>query len=153
MSELTASAPLTPRQLVEMVTSRPGYTRAAGTEVLHAEVGIVHLRLRKRPDLLQFNGYFHGGVIAGLADHAAGGAVSTALPSGRIAVTIDLHVNYLAPARADTIVAKASTVQVGGSVGVARVEVFEVDAAGAERLCSIATATMRIVEMAAAGRG
>src|ERR1044071_9496724 len=97
MSELTAAAPLTPRQLVEMVTSRPGYTRAAGTEVLHVEVGIVHLRLRKRPDLLQFNGYFHGGVIAGLADHAAGGAVSTALPSGRIAVTIDLHVNYLAP--------------------------------------------------------
>ena len=43
--------------------------------------------------------------------------------------------------------------KVGGSVGVARVEVFEVDAAGAERLCSIGTATMRIVEMAAAGRG
>jgi hypothetical protein len=75
------------RQLVEMVTSRPGYTSSLGTRVLLAEPGRVHLAVERRADLLQFSGLFHGGVIAGLADHAAGGAVTTMLPAGRIGVT------------------------------------------------------------------
>ena len=31
-------------------------------------------QMAKKPELLQFNGYFHGGVVSGLADHAAGAA-------------------------------------------------------------------------------
>ena len=54
-----------------MVTSRPGYTSSLGTKVLLAEPGRVHFVVERRPDLLQFSGFFHGGVIAGLADHAA----------------------------------------------------------------------------------
>jgi len=142
------SESLTPKQLVEMVTSRPGYTSAVGTEVVFAEAGRVHLKLRKRPDLLQFNGFFHGGVISGLADHAAGGAVTTALPSGRIAVTIDLHVNFLAPADGESLVARATAIQVGTSVSVATVEVIT-EASGKERLCSVATVTLRVVDMPA----
>jgi hypothetical protein len=45
--------PMTPKQLVEMVTSRPGYTSSVGTRVLFAEAGCVHLALDRRPDLLQ----------------------------------------------------------------------------------------------------
>lgn len=141
------SESLTPRQLVEMVTSRPGYMSAVGTKVLHAEAGHVQLAIGKRPDLVQFNGFFHGGVVTGLADHAAGGAVTTALPAGRIAVTIDLHVNFLAPADGDSIVAKAKVVQIGNTVCVANVEVTTAADGGDERLCAIATAAMRIVDM------
>jgi uncharacterized protein (TIGR00369 family) len=139
---------MTARQLVEKVTSRPGYTSAMGTRVLSAEPGEVRLALDRRPELLQFGGYFHGGVIAGLADHAAGGAVSTALPPGRIAVTIDLHVNFLAPADGDSIVAKARAVQVGSTVCVANVEVTALNK-GRERLCAIATVTLRAVDLPA----
>jgi uncharacterized protein (TIGR00369 family) len=134
------------RSLVEAVTSRPGYTSSVGTRVVSAVPGEVHLALDRRPDLLQFSGFFHGGVIAGLADHAAGGAVTTALPSGRIAVTVDLHVNFLAPADGDAIVAKAKAVQVGGTICVASVEVVTV-AGGVERRCALATVTLRAVEM------
>lgn len=62
--------------------------------MLFAEPGEVHMELEHRQDLLQFSGFFHGGVISGLADHAAGGAVTTALSPGKIAVTIDLHVIF-----------------------------------------------------------
>ena len=58
--------------LVRDVTARPGYTSAVGTRVLFAEPGEVHMELARRQDLLQFNGFFHGGVISGLADHAVG---------------------------------------------------------------------------------
>ena len=67
------SEPMTAAQLVELVTSRPGYTSSVGTRVLFAEPGRVHLALDRRSDLLQFSGFPHGGVIAGLADHAADG--------------------------------------------------------------------------------
>src|SRR5882724_9261409 len=142
--------PITPAQLVEMVTSRPGYTSLLGTRVLRAEPGCVHLSVERRPDLLQFSGSFHGGVIAGLADHAAGGAVTTALPAGRIAVTIDLHINFLAPADGPTIVARAQAIQVGKTVSVANVEVMTQDS-GAERLCAFCTVTLRAVDMPSNG--
>lgn len=132
--------------LVSKVTARSGYTSAMGTTVLFAEPGEVHMELKQRPDLLQFSGFFHGGVISGLADHAAGGAVTTALPSGKIAVTIDLHVNFLSPANGSSIVAKAKAIQVGGTVCVANVEVFTADGAD-ERLCAFSVVTLRVVDM------
>jgi uncharacterized protein (TIGR00369 family) len=102
--------------------------------------------LDRRPDLLQFSGFFHGGVIAGLADHAAGGAVTTALPTGRIAVTVDLHINFLCPADGPSIVAKAKAMQVGKTVSVANVEVTT-QVNGEERLCAFCTVTLRTVDM------
>src|SRR5262249_8278555 len=107
------------RALAEAVTARTGFTRAIGTRVIGVGEGEVQLAVDRRPDLLQFNGHFHGGVIAALADHAAGGAVTTALPAGRIAVTIDLHVNYLAPALGETLIAKAKALRVGSTLSVA----------------------------------
>jgi uncharacterized protein (TIGR00369 family) len=137
------------RSLVEGVTARTGFTRSIGTRVVSVAEGQVQLALDRRSDLLQFNGHFHGGVIAALADHAAGGAVTTALAAGRIAVTIDLHVNYLAPANGETLIAKASTIQVGSTIGVAHVDLATV-VDGAEHSCAVALVTLRIVEMATA---
>lgn len=138
---------MTPKALVEWVTSRPGYTQAAGTRVLSVEPGRVEMELERRPDLLQFSGFFHGGVVAGLIDHAAGGAVSTALPPGQIAVTIDLHVNFLTPADGQRIQALARAIQVGKTVSVAQVEV-RTTTDGEPRLCATGTVTLRTIPMA-----
>ncbi|MEO7385801.1 MAG: PaaI family thioesterase [Gammaproteobacteria bacterium] len=121
-----------------------GASGSAGISVLLAEPGRVHLSIDRRDDLLQFKGYYHGGVISGLADLAAGGAVTTALLPGRAVVTISLNVNFLAPARGERLVAKGSVVKVGGTVGVASVEVMAVDG-GQEQLCATATVTFRVV--------
>lgn len=102
------------------------------------------MSLRRRPDLLQFNGFFHGGVIAGLADHAAGGAVTTLMPEGRIGVTVDLHVNFLSPAKGETILAKAEAIQVGKTIAVASVEVVT-PADGEDQQCALCVVTLRAV--------
>jgi uncharacterized protein (TIGR00369 family) len=94
---------------------------------------------------LQANGFFHGGVIAGLADHAGGGAVTTAMPPGRLAMTVNLQVNFLAPANGTSLIARARALQAGSTIGVARVDVVSV-ADGAETLCAIATVTLRGVD-------
>lgn len=133
-------------KLVETVTSAPGYTSSLGTRVLAAEAGYVELALDRKPELLQINGFFHGGVVAGLADHAAGGAVTTAMPKNRFAVTVCLHVSFLAPADGETLIARAKAVQAGRTIGVAQVDVISL-AAGAETPCAVATVTLRAVEM------
>lgn len=132
--------------LVRKVTELSGFTHFAGVEVLAAETGRVNLSLERKAELLQFNGYFHGGVVSGLADHAAGAAATTALPAGKIAVTVDLHVNFLAPANGSALVAKAQTLQVGGTICVVLVEV-EVATPSGQLMCAVATATLRVVDM------
>ena len=122
-----------------------GFPRFAGMRIVAAEPGKVTLALSKRPELTQFFGHFHGGVIAGLADHAAGAAVTTALPAGRIAVTIEFKINFMGPADGEEIIARAEAMQVGGTIGVAKVEVISQDK-GTERVCAFATATMRAVD-------
>ena len=134
------------RALVEGVTAKSGFTSSMGTRVVAVEKGLVHLAVDRRPDLLQFNGHFHGGVIAALADHAAGGAVTTALPAGKIAITIDMHVNYLAPATGEALLAKAKAIQIGSTVGVAHVDVMTV-INGAEHACAVALVALRAVDM------
>ncbi len=121
-----------------------GASGASGLEVILAEPGRVHLAIDRRDDLVQFKGYFHGGVISGLADLAGGGAITTALPPGRAVITISLHVNFLAPARGERLVAKGSLVKVGSTVGVASIEVVTIDK-GSEQVCATATVTYRVV--------
>ena len=133
------------RQLLETVNAATGFIRGAGVDVLSVEPGVVSMRMPRKPELLQFNGYFHGGAIAGLADQAAGAAASTALPPGRIAVTADLHVNFLKPANGSTITATARTVSVGTTLAVVTVEVTT-EGDGAPVICAIATATLRAVD-------
>ena len=133
------------KELAERVLALAGgASGTAGIEVLLAEPGRVHLAIGRRDDLLQFKGYFHGGVISGLADLAAGGAVTTTLPAGRAVVSISLHVNFLAPARGERLIARGTVVKVGGTVGVASVDVVTANG-DQELLCATATVTFRVV--------
>jgi uncharacterized protein (TIGR00369 family) len=114
--------------------------------VTAVEPGRAELALSRREDLLQFMGYFHGGVITALADQAAGIAVTSGLPKGRIGVTVEIKVNFVAPADGSEIVARAKTLKMTGSIGVATVEVFTRDDTS-ERLCAFCTATMRALDL------
>lgn len=133
-------------QLVRKITALTGFTHSTGVEVKSAEPGKVELELAGKPELLQFNGHFHCGVISGLADHAAGAAATTALPAGKIAITVDLHVNFLAPANGATIVAKAHTLQVGNTICVVSVSV-ETETAKGIQICAVANPVLRVVDM------
>ena len=133
-------------ELLKKVTAASGFTHAAGVEVVASEFGTVTLELAKKPELLQFSGSFHGGVLAGLADHCAGAAATTALAPGKIAVTVDLHINYLAPANGEKITATAQCLQTGSTLCVVSVTVSSTRS-GEAKICAIATVTLRVVDM------
>jgi uncharacterized protein (TIGR00369 family) len=134
-------------RLAEAINAK-GFTAAAGFRIVAVQPGSAEVSLARRPDLLQFFGHFHGGVIAALADQAAGMAVTSSLPSGKIGVTVEIKVNFLSPADGSELVARAKTLKMSGSIGVATVEVFSKNETS-ETLCAFCTATMRALDLPA----
>jgi uncharacterized protein (TIGR00369 family) len=139
------NAPLNPPSLAEAVNAK-GFSHAAGFRIVSVEPGSAEVVLPRRPDLVQFFGHFHGGVITALADQAAGIAVTSGLPAGRIGVTVEIKVNFLSPADGSELVARAKILKMSGSIGVATVEVFS-KKENAETLCAFCTATMRALDL------
>ena len=129
----------------------PGFPKSAGIRLVAAEPGKVTMALKKKPELTQFFGHFHGGVITALADHAAGACASTSMPDGKLAVTVEIKVNFLSPADGEEIIARAETIRAGSTIAVVKVEVVS-QKAGAERACAFATATMRAMDLPAGFR-
>ena len=87
---------MNPPSLAETVNAK-GFSHAAGFRIVTVEPGHAEVALARRDDLVQFFGHFHGGVITALADQAAGIAVTSGLPKGRIGVTVEIKVNFLRP--------------------------------------------------------
>jgi uncharacterized protein (TIGR00369 family) len=138
---------LNPPSLAEAINAK-GFTGAAGFRIVEVKPGYAELALARRDDLVQFFGHFHGGVITALADHAAGIAITSGLPKGRIGVTVEIKVNFLAPADGSELVARARILKLTGSIGVATVEIFSRKDA-TETLCAFGTATMRALDLPA----
>jgi uncharacterized protein (TIGR00369 family) len=138
---------LNPQSLAEAINAK-GFNGAMGFRIVEIEPGRAELTLTRRDDLVQFFGHFHGGAIAALADHAAGIAITSGLPKGKIGVTVEIKVNFLAPADGNELIARAKTLKMSGSIGVATVEVFTKDDKS-ERLCAFCTATMRALDLPA----
>lgn len=138
---------LNPPSLAVAINAR-GFSGAAGFRVVEVKTGYAELAMARRDDLVQFFGHFHGGVITALADQAAGIAVTSGLPKGRIGVTVEIKVNFLVAADGSELVARARTLKMTGSIGVATVEVFSKKDT-AETLCAFATATMRALDLPA----
>ena len=137
--------------ILERVMALPGFPKSSGMRMVAAEPGKGTMALKKRPDLTQFFGHFHGGVITALADHAAGACATSAMPEGKLAVTVEIKINFLGPADGEEIIARAETIQAGSTIGVVKVEVIS-QKAGSERVCAFATATMRAMDMPAGFR-
>jgi uncharacterized protein (TIGR00369 family) len=146
-SKPVLSSPFNPPSLAETVNAK-GFSHAAGFRIVAIEPGRAELALTRRDDLVQFFGHFHGGVITALADQAAGIAVTSGLPKGRIGVTVEIKVNFLGPADGSELVARARTLKMSGSIGVATVDVFSKDGSE-ETLCAFCTATMRALDLPA----
>lgn len=111
-----------------------------GAHLQRLEHGEAVLRLGLRHELLQQNGFAHGGVLCYLADNAltfAGGSLL-----GEAVVTAEFKINYLRPAKGDELVARAVTLHAGQNQAVCRCDVFVQDGRGGSRLCATAQGTI-----------
>jgi uncharacterized protein (TIGR00369 family) len=108
-----------------------------------AEPGRIVMELEPHESLENTIGLLHGATAAALLDTAMGCAISTMLPAGQGAVTLDLKLTYLRPlsVRSGTISAEGKLIKLGRQTSYT--EGFVRDGAG--HLAVHATATFSMI--------
>ncbi len=124
-------------ELRDLVAASP-FHAWAGLSVLEASPGEVTLALDAEPHHRNLLGSIHGGMVATLADTAAGLAVRTMLEPGRGHVTVSLAVEYLRAAAPGRLIGRGRALRVGTRIAHAAADVTD------EHGTLLATATAAI---------
>jgi len=147
-----ASPDLDIRTLIEEIIP---FNKLLGVRLTKADVaaGTVTLRMPLRGELIGnvMRSMAHGGAVSALIDAAAGAAAALSLPDLRAApsvATIDMRVDFLAPAQGDVLLAAAAVARAGRRVVVVRTEVR--DAEGT--LVALGTSAFGVARAGAAGQ-
>jgi uncharacterized protein (TIGR00369 family) len=110
-----------------------------GTEITGFSVGNTMLELNLRAEMMQQNGFAHGGIVSYLADNAitfAGGSVL-----GTNVLTSEFKINYLRPAKGERLIARAEVLHVGKRQAVVRCDVYVIFE-NTEKHCATALGTI-----------
>ena len=118
--------------------------QSIGAQLEAVESGRVSIRLPFRDDLTQQHGFLHAGTIAAVADSACGYAALTLMPADAAVLSIEFKVNMLAPAKGESIVARAEVIRPGRNIMVCRSDVHALDG-GSEKLVAAMQGTMMVV--------
>ena len=123
------------RRVIERAIVESPYGRLLGARCELVEADRLCVRLPYRSDVTTVGDLVHGGAIAGLVDIAATGAcwASPAVKPGSRGTTIGFTIHYLAPARAQDLVADARVIQRGSSICVVEVIVHDADSTAVSR--------------------
>jgi uncharacterized protein (TIGR00369 family) len=95
----------------------------AGMEVVEAAPGEVAVAMRVEERHVNLQGSVHGGMLAILADTACGLSIRSAMEPGRLHVTVDLDIHFLAPARPGQLLGRGKAVKVGRSLAFAEASI------------------------------
>lgn len=116
-----------------------------GLDIIEAEQqdGRVKIGFIARSEFCNATGNVQGGFLAAMLDDCMGPAILIATDAQAYPSTIDLNVQFLAPAKPGRIVGKARVVQLGKTIGFVEAELE--DASG--RAIARATASVRITAM------
>jgi uncharacterized protein (TIGR00369 family) len=108
-------------------------------ELTELSAGKAELRIPITDQLMQQHGFVHGGVISYAVDNALTFAGGTVL--GPMVVTSEYKINYVAPAKGGSLVARAIVLHSGTRQAVCRCDVSTVTEEG-ERLCATSQGTI-----------
>ena len=106
--------------------------------------GICETSMVVQERMRQQHGFVHGGVIATLADHTAGGAARS-VSGEKDVLTVEFKINYLRPAIGDQLRCAATVLRAGKTVIVADALVYAGNA-GKETLVAKLTETLFVAE-------
>src|SRR4051794_21046525 len=130
-----------------------GFTRLLGAEVVSVEPRAVVMAVNRRPELLQQNGLFHGGVIAYLIDNATTAAAATMIDrASRTVIMAEYKINLVSPSVGDRLTCRAEVVKPGRLLTVVEAKVFcRTDRE--EKLVAVALATIANLDLKTPGAG
>jgi uncharacterized protein (TIGR00369 family) len=145
---MTAHQPRNPqyRAFVEGYVAAQGYLSLIGVELVRVEPGLAEYRVPYQASIGQQDGFFHGGVVGGIAEGVMGAAAATLVAAGANVVGAEYKVNLLAPGRGAALLARGTVVKPGRRLIVCRADVLALAEDGTETLCAIAQGAMAVIE-------
>jgi len=120
---------------------KQAFLNLIGAELTEIRRGYAEFSLPFRKELGQQHGFVHAGVIATIADVAAGYAAYSLMPAGSEVLSVEFKVNLLRPAVGDKLIARARVLKPGKTLTVAQSDVYAVKD-GAEKHVASMLATM-----------
>lgn len=125
--------------------ARQSVMATIGARLLRVAPGEVEIVLPVDARLSQQHGFVHAGIVATIADSAAGYAALSLMRPGAGVLTTEFKINLLAPAGGDELIARGRVVKAGRTLSLALAEVHA-RKGGEEKLCAMLTATLMSVE-------
>ncbi len=125
---------------VESIFYQANFIRDLDIRLDKVSEGVCETSLVVQDRLRQQHGFVHGGVIATMADHTAGGAARS-VSGDKDVLTVEFKINYLRPAIGDYLRCTASVLRGGKTVIVAEALVYAATA-GKETLVAKLTETL-----------
>jgi uncharacterized protein (TIGR00369 family) len=116
-----------------------------GAEMTLVQPGLVEIELPYRAELTQQHGFFHGGVVATIADSAGGYAAFTLFPADASILTVEYKINLVAPADGDRLVARGRVLKPGRTLTVCELEVAAMKE-GISKTCALGLQTLICLE-------
>jgi uncharacterized protein (TIGR00369 family) len=111
--------------------------------------GWAEMEVDYRRDITNEMGPVHGGILATLADTAAGFASYSLVAAGENTLTVSYAINFLAPALGGVVVARAQVLKPGRTILVVGADVIASEG-GVEKACASFTGTfMRVKDTSA----
>jgi uncharacterized protein (TIGR00369 family) len=104
--------------------SRQGVMGLFGATLGRVDAGSVEILVPFRPTLSQQHGYFHAGVVATVMDSAGGYAAYTLMPSDSSVLTVEFKINFMNPAKGDSVRALGRIVKAGRTLTVCELEAY-----------------------------
>ena len=132
--------------LVDLMEQKIPFNAFLGIHVDFFSRGDIVLSLPIKPEFIgdPNRPALHGGLLATLADTAAGMAVFSVLPKTATTSTIDLRIDYLRPGNVDqTLYAKSTVVRHGSRVCVVQTTLYQ---ESSEQAVAVSSATYSIVQ-------
>jgi uncharacterized protein (TIGR00369 family) len=111
-----------------------------GASLKNFEKGKAEVELFTKEYHLQHLGFIHGGVISTLMDNTGWYAAMSNLDENQTAVTMEIKINYLKPAKGEYLIAKAEVKRQGRSTAFVTIELM-----CEEKLVAYATGTYAIL--------
>ncbi len=128
-------------EAVSTLVDRSPYFSLLGMEVLELTPGTSRLRIEVGEKHLQPFGMVHGGVFASLIDAAGFWAVYPQLAPETSATTLEMKLNYLAPAQEGMMLGLGRTVKQGRNIALAEARVED----GQGRLLAHGSVTLMLL--------
>lgn len=141
--------PLTPADAdyvhrVHASFSRQGIMRHIGAHITDVGPGRCEITLPYGEHVSQQHGFFHGGIVAAVADSAAGFAGFSLMPVGAGVLTVEFKINLVAPADGELLIARGKVLRPGRTLTVSQAEVFVIKR-DQERLSAIMQQTLMTI--------